>query len=240
MSAISIAAPGMLRRLPHTLAILSTLLGGCGGSRDTAPTLTPMPPVLAGVYSGELPCSNCAAIAATLWLREDGRFVLRQRFVDEGGASKASTNSADVTHSLGRWRWDEAAAEAVLTGRGPERRLRMTDDATVELLVPSPTPQLLVRDASAPRFEDRLTLDGESTVTENAATFRECLTGLTFTIADTGAYRELRRQHRRMNARGKLALTTLEGHLVTVTHAATTSERLVVDRFVTIKPGRGC
>jgi hypothetical protein len=35
-------------------------------------------------------------------------------------------------------------------------------------------------------------------------------------------------------------LTTIDGHLVTVTHGSTTSEQLVVDRFVNIKPGTPC
>jgi hypothetical protein len=43
-----------------------------------------------------------------------------------------------------------------------------------------------------------------------------------------------------MNARGKIALTTVEGHLVTVSDGSATSEQLVIDRFVTIKPGQGC
>jgi hypothetical protein len=43
-----------------------------------------------------------------------------------------------------------------------------------------------------------------------------------------------------MNARGKVALTTVEGHLISGSDGSTTREQLVVDRFVTIKPGRGC
>jgi hypothetical protein len=37
-----------------------------------------------------------------------------------------------------------------------------------------------------------------------------------------------------------VALTTLEGHLVTTGEEGSASERLVVDQFVTIKPGQGC
>ena len=66
------------------------------------------------------------------------------------------------------------------------------------------------------------------------------MTGLTFPVADAGAFRELRRQHRRMNPRGKVALTTVEGHLVAAGNGSTTSERLVVDKFIAIKPGTGC
>jgi hypothetical protein len=227
--------PYRLSRLPHALVLLAALLGGCESERDAVPVATPMPVTLAGVYSGELPCSNCAAIATTLWLRPDGRFFLRQRFVAEGDSSATSNGAADsATYSLGHWHWDEVEGEAVLRGPGPERRLTTRDGERLELRVASPQEHVLTRDTSAPAFVDKLTLDGESTVTEHGAAFRECLTGLTFAVAESGAYRELRRQHRRMNARGKVALTTIEGHLVT------TSEHLVIDRFVAIKPGTAC
>jgi hypothetical protein len=83
-------------------------------------------------------------------------------------------------------------------------------------------------------------LDGESTTTERGATFSECLTGLSWVVTEGGAYRDLRRQHRRLNPGGKVALTTVEGHLVTVGSGATRREQLVVDRFITLKPGKGC
>ena len=220
----------MKARLPISAALLTALLGGCGGEAADAPALTPQPETLGGVYAGEFPCSNCAAIEATLWLRPDGRFFLRQTLVDDDTASASqSPAQPSTTFALGRWQWDEVAAQAVLRGAGPERRLLVRDEDRLELRVPSPIEHVLVRDEATPEFRDRLTIDGESAVSENGATFIECLTGLTFQVADAGAYRELRRQHRRMNARGKVALTTVEGHLVTVN-----------DRFVTIKPGRGC
>jgi hypothetical protein len=174
-----------------------------------------------------------------LWLRPDGRFFLRQKLVDDSAAASAPAVPSTM-YALGRWEWDDVAAQAVLRGAGPERRLSVRDENRLELRVPSPVEHLLVRDAASPAFEDRVTLDGESAVSESGATFIECLTGLSLTVADAGAYRELRRQHRRMNARGKVALTTVEGHLISVSDGSTTREQLVVDRFVTIKPGRGC
>ncbi len=198
-----------------------------------------MPATLAGVYTGELPCSNCAAIGATLWLRPDGRFFFRQQLRDDA-ASPAAAQPPSTTYGLGRWSWDEVGAEIVLRSAGPERRLTVRDEHHLQLRVPSPVDHVLARDAAAPRFGDRVTLDGESAVTEKGATFKECLTGLALPVADAGAYRELRRQHRRMNPRGKIALTTVEAHLVATQRESTTSERLVVDRFITIKPGQGC
>ena len=236
----------MLRRSTPLLTYLATgavALAGCGGDSATAPEVrTPMPATLAGVYSGQFPCSNCAAIEATVWLRPDGGFFLRQRFEDDtAGATAASApQGSSTTFAFGRWSWDEVSAEAVLRGAGPERRLTVRDDDHLQLRVASPTEHVLARDAAAPHLGDRVKLDGESAVSENGATFKECLTGLTFTVADAGAYRELRRQHRRMNPRGKVAVTTIEGHFAVTQKESTTSERLVVDRFITMKPGKGC
>jgi hypothetical protein len=200
-----------------------------------------MPAALPGVYAGRFPCSNCGAIAATLWLRADGRFFLRQVLTDDSDDDSASTASGDApTYGLGTWHWDEQAAEAVLTGAGPDRRLAVVDSDRLRLRAASPVEHLLTRDPAAPPFTDHLALDGESGVTEKGAVFKECLTGLQLTVADAGAYRELRRQHQRLNPRGKVTLTQVEGHLATAGDGATTSETLVVDRVITLKPGTPC
>jgi hypothetical protein len=41
-----------------------------------------------------------------------------------------------------------------------------------------------------------------------------------------------------LNARGKVAFTVVEAHFVT--DAGTTSGRLVIDQFISLKPGMGC
>ena len=232
----------MTRPLQHT-ALLVLALSGCGfDAGNGAPQRTPMPATLAGVYSGELPCSNCAAIEATLWLRPDRGFVLRQRIVDDDSAQTSDEPRGPSTaYGLGRWSWDEESAELVLRGRGPERRLVVRDEGRLQLRAASPGEHIFERDATAPRFGDRVALDGESAVSATGARFKECSSGLTFPVADTGAaYRELRRHHQRLNPLGKVALTSVEGHLVTSGNGAATNERLVVDRFITIKPGTGC
>jgi hypothetical protein len=231
----------MPRPLSLSIALCATLLAGCG--RDAGEPngqRAPQPATLAAVYSGDWPCSNCASIAATLWLRADGAFILRQQFTDDDARDARSPRPGDATYGLGRWHWDEHSAEVVLRGAGPERRFAIVDERRLELQVAAAALHALIRRDDAPAFGDRLTLDGESTVTESGASFRECLTGIVLAVADAGAYRELRRQHRRLNPRGNIALTTLEGHLVAVTDGSTTTEQLIVDRFITIKPGTGC
>ena len=124
---------------------------------------------------------------------------------------------------------------------GPERRLDRSRRASIlQLRVASPVEHVLARDAAAPRFGDRVMLDGESAVTENGATFKECLTGLTLTggrrrrvsrAPPSAPAHEPARQGR-ADDRRRPPRRRREG--------STTSERLVVDRFVTIKPGQGC
>jgi len=231
----------MTRSLSLIFALGSGLLGGCGlSSNDGTGQRTPMPATLAGVYAGEFPCGNCAGIEATLWLRPDRGFVLRQRLIDDEAAQSGEEPIGPSTsYGLGRWTWDEGAAEIVLSGRGPERRFVVRDEGQLELRALSPGEHILERDAAAPRFGDRVMLDGESAISKTGARFKECSSGLTFSVADTGAaYRDLRRHHQRMNAHGNVALTTIEGHLVTVGNGS--SERLVLDKFITIKPGTGC
>lgn len=219
---------------------LAAASAGCHRDSNGDPDArTPMPATLAGVYSGEWPCSNCRAIEATLWLRADGSFFLRQAFLDDTEQDPKPQREAPV-YTLGRWHWDDRSAEAVLLAPGPERRFTMTDAEHLELRVPSPLAHVLARDASSPPFKDRLLLDGESAVSDRGATFNECRTGLSFTVAETGAYRELKRQHRFMNPKGKVARTTVEAHLVGGGEDSRTSETLVLDRFITLKPGIGC
>jgi hypothetical protein len=227
----------MNRTLHRSLSLLAlAAVAGCGEPASDAPAPpAPMPASLPGTYDGALPCANCKEIAATLWLRADERFFLRQTIVADSGAAEGSS------YSFGHWRWDEATGEVVLAGRGPDRRLAPVDADRLELRSASAGRQLLVRDAAAPPFEDRVQIEGESTVTDRGASFVQCVTGLELPIADAGAFKELRRQHRALNRTRKVAFTTVEAHFTIVAAGDSTREVLVVDRVVEpIKPGKGC
>jgi hypothetical protein len=124
----------------------------------------------------------------------------------------------------------------VLTGAGPERRFSPDGDHRLRMQTASPVPHVLSYDASAPAFGDRVRVDGDSVISEHAAAFTECLTDLRFEVAETKGYKELRRQHRLLNARGAPALTTVEAHLAIVGGR----EWLVVDKVIGLKPGAHC
>ena len=222
-------------RLVNVLALVGSLVACSGSDSTDGSKTTHMPDGLPGVYAGDFPCSNCAAIAATLWLRPDGRFFLRQSYVEADGTADGSSS-----YALGRWRWDDAAAFIVLTGAGPQRRFSWVDQQRLKLHTVSTVEHLLTRDPLAPPFADRLRLDGESTIIEGNAVFTECLTGLQFQIAKDGGFNELRRRHRVVNSRGKVALTSVDARITEVAAGDAVAELLVIDRVVDLKPGVGC
>ena len=220
-----------MRRLRAFTLLACALLLGChrGGSND-GPAMTPLPADLAGVYAASFPCSNCKEIAATLWLRADERFFLRQSYVSDGGTPD------DASYGFGLWSWDERAAEIVLRGHGPDRRLKHLDADRLEWLGNAAAKIAFMRDPSAPAFSDKVVFEGESEVGDRDATFTQCITGLELPIADAGAVKELRRQHRVLNPAHKIALTTVDAHIVDTS----SGEQLVIDKVIKLKPGAGC
>jgi hypothetical protein len=220
----------MSRRRILTILASVVLLGCHRGGPNGPAAVTPLPADLAGVYAASFPCSNCKEIAATLWLRGDERFFLRQTYVGDAGTAD------DASYAFGLWSWDEHAAEIVLRGHGPDRRLKHLDSDRLEWLGNTASKITLDRDPSAPAFADHVVLDGESEVSDHGATFTQCVTGLELEIADAGALKELRRQQRVLNPTHKIALTTVDAHIV----AAGSGEQLVIDKVLKLKPGAGC
>jgi copper homeostasis protein (lipoprotein) len=212
-----------------------TLLAGCGMGADGEQIESSEPlGSLAGVYSGVLPCSNCSAIAATLWLRRDGRFVFKQSYLDE------SREHDGHAFALGRWRWDDGEALLVLSGAGPERRFAQLDEHRLELQTAAEQDPVLARETVARPFADRLRLVGESVVEGVDAVFTECASELRLEVAPGRGHDELRRQHRMLSRPGRPALTEVEAHIERVTRDDTVQELLMIDRFIVLKPHDRC
>ena len=223
-----------MRRYVLFAALLCASLAGCGGkSSNESPALTPPPRDLTGVYASSIACSNCKAIVATLWVRDDERFFLRQSYLGDDGAA------LDASYAFGRWSWDGAAAELVLRTGGPERHFRKLDGERLEL-ISAPAKDVFTRDPRSPAFTDRARFDGESVMSDRGATFRQCVTGLEMPIASNEPLKELRRLHRSLNPAHKVALTAVDAHIVAVAAGAARTEQLVIDKVIAIKPGSGC
>jgi len=226
----------MRRRLVGTLAVCLAL-GACGDGGDvaTTPTRTPMPAELPGTYTGAFPCSNCAAIDAVLWLREDRRFVFRQRYVGDSGAPDGPD-----AFGLGQWAWDETRAELVLQGAGPERRFRRLADGQLEWMLTATAPHVLQREIAPAAFLESMPVRGVAVVNPAAATFRECLTQLELPVAADEGFTLLRRQHRTFGARGRPALTVARAHLAAPGGAQAPAEVWVIDAVEGVNPDTGC
>lgn len=208
-------------------------LAGCGRNSGEAPALTSQPRDLPGVYVSSMACSNCKVIAATLWVRDDGRFFLRQRYVGDDGAA------VETSYGFGRWSWDQAAADLVLRGHGPERHFKKLDGERLEF-TSAPAKDVFTRDPRSPAFTDRARFEGESVMTDRGATFTQCVTGLEMPIVSNEPLNELRRLHRSLNPAHKVARTAVDAHIIAVAVGAATKEQLVIDKVIEIKPGTGC
>ena len=196
---------------------------------------TPMPAGLVGTYTGRFPCGNCAAIETTLWLRADARFILHQRYIPETPDDGAMQSSA-----LGRWMWDGATAELVLSTSGPQRRLRVADSDRLVLETASPVAHELVRDPLAPDYPQDIRLNGIAVVTGATATFKECLSELELDVAQDRAFGELRRQHRAFSPHGQPALTAAQGRLHRITGETGAREVWVLERILSVNPNKAC
>lgn len=208
-------------------AALIAAVVACGrDSAEVARAPTPIPDNLAGFYAGDFPCGSCTAIATALWLRDDGVFVLRQRYLG---------TEAQPVAALGRWRWDETAAALVLEGSGPERRFAHGADATLTFATASPLPHVLAR-AQDGRADERMRIRGLAQFAERGATLTECVSGLALPLAELGQFTELRRLYRRMVTVGTPARVSVVAHL----SQDGATESWVVEEIVEVQPQETC
>lgn len=216
------------RRLLLVIGIL--LIGGCGDDRESSATLGYSS--LPGVYAGTFPCQNCPGIQVTLWLRPDGRFFIRQRYIAD------AESDAMITYNLGRWSWMTGEGALELRGAGPKRTFTHPDRDTLLMRTGSDLEHRLSRQSAALEFTATIAMTGVMNVAVDGASFTECLTGL---VAPVDKNRELTRfqqQYRSVDARGRPAFVELEGRFNWLQDGSPKS--LIIERFITVKEDRTC
>jgi len=220
-----------MRAIPFVI-IVAPFVAACGDAAlERAETAFSQPPGPApGVYSGRFPCDGCPGIDTTLWLRADGAFFWRQRYLDYDDAPPT------ISYNLGRWHVDPDGT-LVLEGSGPPRRLELAGPNALSLLTPPAAGHRLTRDAAGERFTDRVRIEGVAIVESGTATISECRTGLAAPAGGADLERFLR-QYRSLGYRGKPAFVELEARFEWADDGALRS--FAVDRFMTIKAGRTC
>jgi len=219
-------AGGLLRCLPFALV----LLAACGD--DPAPAEeVPLPAPRPGVYAGLYPCDGCPGIDVALWLRNDGTFLLEQRY-----RAGDSTPPAPA-HALGNWEWRPDEATLELSSGGPARVFDRAKDGALIQRTPSSVEHRLDPDPSRARIDATLRLRGTARRVGDGYRFRECRTALDVPVATSGDYRRFR-NHYRSVASGTEAPVELVGHFDWDPDG--TPAALVIDSFVTLRTTPGC
>jgi hypothetical protein len=205
-------------------------LAACNDAPDRqAPPGVPIS-ALPGVYAGQFPCGNCPGILTALWLRSDGRYFIRQRYLAD------ENDDETIAYGLGRWRWVDADRTVLLTGDGPPRIFTWPDPDTLVMRTKSELEHRLARDPGAPDFTSSIRMTGTMRVSADGTRFTECATGLEAAVEKGGDYRRFLHQYRSAVARGEPAVVEIEGRFSWSNDGDPVS--LAIDRFVTVKEGR--
>ena len=219
---------------PNRLLILFVfvLVASCGDDPDSDSVEALPPESLPGVYSGVFPCEDCTGIATTLWLRDDGRFFLLQRY-----PADATGGEIDV-YSLGRWTFvgDDRVIEAA--GAGPERTFMRLDHDTLLMQTESELEYRLTRDPAPAQFSATIRMAGIMQFRGNSVSFTECLTGFAAPVSKGGDFARFRHQYRSVGGQQKPAYVEFEGRFMWSRDGALTS--VAIDRFITVKEDRSC
>jgi uncharacterized lipoprotein NlpE involved in copper resistance len=224
----------------RALALSALLLLGCAASPQRPPAATPFAPPQ--TFSGELPCADCTAQRLALTLFPDGSFRERRTYVDaEPGVDR------DV-HELGRWK--QQGDVVVLRGaRGDGAQFRRAADGGLRLLdrsgaeIRSSANYTLAPRAELDPIAGPLPLRGEYSYYADAASVRECATGLRYPVPLEGDHLALERAYLALpHEPGAPVLAHFWGRfeLREPEPGAAPREHLVVERFERLAPGERC
>jgi hypothetical protein len=216
----------------HAMLLVIALLGGCSDDSDRDSSEELLEASLPGVYEGVYPCDGCPGITATLWLRADGRFFLRQRYPAD------DSREAMDAYNLGRWSLiaDDRAIE--LRGAGPRRTFVRTDRDTLLMQTDSDLEHRLTRDPTKPDFSATIRMAGMMRMLGDSASFTECLTGFVAPVSKGGDFARFRHQYRSAGGRNESTYVELEGRFSWLGDG--TLKSLTIERFVTVKANGAC
>jgi copper homeostasis protein (lipoprotein) len=206
------------------------LIGGCG--RDSESPADSRDASLPGVYSGTFPCANCPGIRTTLWLRPDGRFFIRQIYLE------VTDSESTTTYNLGRWASIAGGRIVELRGAGPKRSYTRPDRETLVLYTESDLEHRLTRDQSTQDFAAMIAMSGMMSMTGDRASFLECLTELAAPVEKGGDFARFRRHYRNADAHGEPVFVEFDGRFIWLGDGSLKS--FAIDRFKTVKDGQEC
>lgn len=188
------------------VAVIAVLIGCHTAKPVREEILQPM----AQSYRGILPCADCAGIDTSLFLSEDGTFVLQHDY---------QTNRPGTTSFATYGKWARTADKLVLTDtRGDKHYFRPIENG-FEMLdadgvpIKSAHPYRLTA-TKAPLPITPMAMRGMYRYMADAAVFADCFTGVTYPIVNNVA---LQKQYLRIQSGpGAAVLLTLNAHFAVV------------------------
>lgn len=203
-----------------------------------APATAPAGLALPASFVGILPCTDCAGIAQTLSLREDGLYRMRRTYLGKPG---------NPFLEIGHWRVDVDGG--LLLRRGSDVSMFVIDGAdTLRQLdragqpIRSALNYSLRRTASFDAVDESLRWRGEMIYMADAAHFTDCASGVRWPIAMTEDYLAMERAYTQgRTGLGATLLVAFDGRLAVMPGMeGTPREHMVVEAFIATEPGRRC
>jgi heat shock protein HslJ/uncharacterized lipoprotein NlpE involved in copper resistance len=226
---------------------LSVVVSACslitGNERDVSEPANPFQNLLlAGSYTGVLPCADCPGIRYTLNLRTGFVYFLRVTYLGDGEG-----RSFD---DLGVWSLSTDRKTLLLRGSRDEplmfavksfQTLRKLDREGREIT--APLNYDLTRDETGARFEPHLVLKGQLAHSENGSVFNECITRIQLPIAqEADGANFAAAQQESSNEPEQNFFVKIEGQILTTPLAGATKQQeiLLVERFVDLSTEEKC
>ncbi len=194
-----------MKKITIALFLAAGALSLLGCNNQYQPKEQPLQPMQQS-YQGILPCADCSGLDTSLFLDEDGTFILQETYRGAKGGDRTFA-------SYGQWA--RTADKLVLTESNGEKRyfhpegkdLRMLDRSGAPIIsrlnyVLSPVTKSLPKTP--------MPLTGLYTYMADAAVFQDCATGKTFPVANNIALEQGYMQARR--APGEPVFLMLNGH----------------------------
>jgi len=230
------------------VTIMAVAALGCTGSQASGLQVSPaassgraLDPLPAS-FSGDLPCADCAGLRYRLNLFPDHAYFLSMTYLGK--------NANAVVYDIGNWILSED--HNILTLTGERKRVlifTVVDERTLHLRgldgrdIDSPLHYTLVRSSHVEPIEPRTVMRGMYRYMADAGTFKECLTGRRWPVAQEGKNADLERAYSNERRQpNQELLAVLEGSVVMRPASEGVSPRptLVVERVVELRPRETC
>ncbi|MFD3249682.1 envelope stress response activation lipoprotein NlpE [Rahnella aquatilis] len=160
-------------------------------------------------YSGVLPCADCSGLKTSLFLEQDGTYILQEQY-------QGSKEGDQVFASYGRWA--RTADKLVLTDSQGEKRYFHPKDENLEMLDQSGEPIVSTFNYTLKPVQQNLpktpmALTGMMQYSADAASFKDCATGNVFPMSANKSLEEGYLAVRKTP--NQLVFLSMDGHFMT-------------------------